>query len=132
MSELDRTAVLNRSAVAALAAELRPVPAVQAAATGIVHLGLGAFARSHVFDFTADAVEAGGGDWGVLAVAPRSAARLGLLLARGTAQGHGASSAAVGPGPPGFSRHQRSQDAKGWPGSRRLAAATRPGVSLGE
>ncbi|MEU7615351.1 mannitol dehydrogenase family protein [Micromonospora rifamycinica] len=79
MSELDRTAVLNRSAVAALAAEVRPGPAVQAAATGIVHLGLGAFARSHVFDFTADAVEAGGGDWGVLAVAPRSAATVAAL-----------------------------------------------------
>ena len=40
---------------------------------GIVHLGLGAFHRAHQAVYTEEAVARAGGDWGVVAVAPRSA-----------------------------------------------------------
>lgn len=33
---------------------------------GIVHLGLGAFARAHLAEYTEDALERGFGDWGIL------------------------------------------------------------------
>jgi fructuronate reductase len=33
---------------------------------GIVHLGIGAFHRAHQAVFTEDAIEAGGGDWGIV------------------------------------------------------------------
>ncbi|HLV57419.1 MAG TPA: mannitol dehydrogenase family protein [Natronosporangium sp.] len=38
---------------------------------GIVHLGLGAFHRAHQAVYTEDAIAAGGGDWGIVGVAPR-------------------------------------------------------------
>jgi fructuronate reductase len=41
---------------------------------GIVHLGMGAFHRAHQAVFTEDAIRAGGGDWGILAVSLRHAA----------------------------------------------------------
>jgi fructuronate reductase len=41
---------------------------------GILHLGPGAFHRAHQNVFTEDAVEAAGGDWGVIGVSLRSAA----------------------------------------------------------
>ncbi|WP_373636851.1 mannitol dehydrogenase family protein [Yoonia sp. BS5-3] len=40
--------------------------------TGIVHLGPGAFFRAFCGTYTADAMQAGGGDWGVCAVSLRS------------------------------------------------------------
>jgi fructuronate reductase len=52
----------------------------KAPGTGIVHLGLGAFHRAHQAVFTADAIAAGGGDWGIAAVAPRSRSVLDPLL----------------------------------------------------
>lgn len=42
--------------------------------TGIVHLGLGAFHRTHQADYTQDAMEATGGDWGIEAVSMRNPA----------------------------------------------------------
>ncbi|MFC7480605.1 mannitol dehydrogenase family protein [Luedemannella flava] len=39
---------------------------------GIVHLGLGAFHRAHQAVYTEAAIAAGGGDWGIVGVAPRS------------------------------------------------------------
>ncbi len=39
---------------------------------GIVHLGLGAFHRAHQAVYTDAAIAAKGGDWGIVAVAPRS------------------------------------------------------------
>lgn len=39
---------------------------------GIVHLGLGAFSRSHFSIYTEDAVAKSGGDWGVIGVSMRS------------------------------------------------------------
>lgn len=87
--------MLNSTTLTGLPAPVRPRAAELAARPGIVHIGLGAFARAHVFEFTAGALEPGGdrsdqdggrgggwdgdrtgdegGDWGVLAVAPRSA-----------------------------------------------------------
>lgn len=41
-------------------------------ATGIVHLGLGAFARAFVCPFVADAMAASGGDWGITGVSLRT------------------------------------------------------------
>jgi fructuronate reductase len=38
---------------------------------GIVHLGVGAFHRAHQAVFTEDAIEAAGGDWGIIGVSPR-------------------------------------------------------------
>ena len=46
---------------------------------GIVHLGVGAFHRAHQAVFTEDAVAAAGGDWGIVAVAPRSRAVIDQL-----------------------------------------------------
>ncbi|MFD0524903.1 mannitol dehydrogenase family protein [Paractinoplanes durhamensis] len=43
------------------------------AGAGIVHLGLGAFFRAHQAVYTEDAMAAGGGDWGIVGVGPRSA-----------------------------------------------------------
>lgn len=41
-------------------------------ATGIVHLGLGAFHRAHQAIYTEDALAHGGGDWGITGVSMRS------------------------------------------------------------
>ncbi len=41
--------------------------------TGILHFGLGAFHRAHQADFTQDAMDAVGGDWGIEAVSMRDA-----------------------------------------------------------
>ncbi|NKN38286.1 mannitol dehydrogenase family protein [Agrobacterium sp. a22-2] len=43
-------------------------PAGNRAATGIVHLGLGAFYRAHGAVYIAEAMEKSGGDWGILGV----------------------------------------------------------------
>ncbi|MDU8927035.1 mannitol dehydrogenase family protein [Alisedimentitalea sp. MJ-SS2] len=41
---------------------------------GIVHLGLGAFFRAHIATYLADAMEASGGDWGVVGISLQSTA----------------------------------------------------------
>src|SRR5690606_37282303 len=43
----------------------------EAAGVGIVHLGVGAFMRSHVAVYCDDAMEAAGGDWGIAGVSLR-------------------------------------------------------------
>lgn len=45
----------------------------EALGVGIVHLGLGAFARAHLADYTDAALAAHGGDWRILGVSLRSA-----------------------------------------------------------
>ena len=60
----------------------RPLLLPGAVPTGIVHLGLGAFHRAHQAVYTEDAVAAGGGDWGIVGVAPRSAAVVAALQAQ--------------------------------------------------
>lgn len=60
------TARLRRGAAASLAA---PAPV---AGAGILHLGLGSFHRAHQAVYTAAALRAAGGDWGIVGVASRS------------------------------------------------------------
>jgi fructuronate reductase len=62
-----------------LSAESRPLVRPGAVPTGIVHLGLGAFHRAHQAVYTEQAIAAAGGDWGIVGVAPRSAAVLTAL-----------------------------------------------------
>ncbi|QSB15775.1 mannitol dehydrogenase family protein [Natronosporangium hydrolyticum] len=54
-------------------ADLRP---------GILHLGLGAFHRAHQAVFTEAAIAARGGDWGIVAVAPRNRPLVDALTAQ--------------------------------------------------
>jgi fructuronate reductase len=49
----------------------RPLVRPGQAGAGIVHLGLGAFHRAHQAVYTEEAIAADGGDWGIVAVAPR-------------------------------------------------------------
>ena len=67
MSDLLGLSHLHR-----LPAASRPRVTPGAAGAGIVHLGLGAFFRAHQAVFTEDAMAVGGGDWGIIGVAPRS------------------------------------------------------------
>lgn len=57
----------DHQAIAPLAASDAPRPA-----TGIVHLGLGAFFRAFGCLYVADAMRASGGDWGIVGVSLRS------------------------------------------------------------
>jgi fructuronate reductase len=71
--------VLDRSALPA-------VPLIGASApeaTGIVHLGLGSFHRAHAAVYTAQAMAAAGGDWGIVGVASRSRGVVDALSAQG-------------------------------------------------
>jgi fructuronate reductase len=49
---------------------------------GVVHIGLGAFHRAHQAVYTQDAITAAGGDWGIVAVAPRSRTLVDILRAQ--------------------------------------------------
>ncbi|MEV7826769.1 mannitol dehydrogenase family protein [Microbacterium enclense] len=60
------TAHLSRRTPTSVAAPTPP------AAAGIVHLGLGSFHRAHQAVYTAAALRAAGGDWGIVGVASRS------------------------------------------------------------
>jgi fructuronate reductase len=60
----------------------RPLVTPGSVPTGIVHLGIGAFHRAHQAVYTEEAVAAAGGDWGIVAVAPRSTAVLEALAAQ--------------------------------------------------
>lgn len=51
--------------------------------TGIVHLGIGAFARAFLCPYVADAMAASGGDWGVLGVSLRSSGVRDALAPQG-------------------------------------------------
>jgi fructuronate reductase len=59
-------ATLDRLPVAA-----RPLVRPGQVGAGIVHLGLGAFHRAHQAVYTEEAIAARGGDWQIVAVAPR-------------------------------------------------------------
>ncbi|HWB34977.1 MAG TPA: mannitol dehydrogenase family protein, partial [Rugosimonospora sp.] len=71
---------LNRAALRRVPAASRPL--VENPAPGIVHLGLGAFHRAHQAVYTEQAMAAAGGDWGIVAVAPRSAEVVRTLAAQ--------------------------------------------------
>ncbi|MEU7924137.1 mannitol dehydrogenase family protein [Micromonospora sp. NPDC049107] len=65
-----------------LPVDSRPLVRPGTVPTGVVHLGLGAFHRAHQAVYTEAAVGAAGGDWGIVAVAPRSAAVVDALAAQ--------------------------------------------------
>jgi len=67
-----------------LPAAARPLLRPGQVRPGIVHLGLGAFHRAHQAVYTEEAVAAAGGDWGIVAVAPR---REELVAALGAQDG---------------------------------------------
>ncbi|MEV8511827.1 mannitol dehydrogenase family protein [Dactylosporangium sp. NPDC051484] len=77
---MTRVARLSRSTVDRLDPAARPAIRPGEAATGILHLGLGAFHRAHQAVYTEDAIARGGGDWAIAAVAPRSRAVIEPLL----------------------------------------------------
>jgi fructuronate reductase len=64
---------LSRATLAELAPDIRR-PLGVAEATGIVHLGVGAFHRAHQAAFTQDALDAGETAWGIAAASLRSPA----------------------------------------------------------
>lgn len=69
-SAADRLAARR---VAMLPGAARPTAAALRATPRMVHLGLGAFARAHAFDYTARAAATRGDDgYGIVAIAPRS------------------------------------------------------------
>ncbi|MEV0606643.1 mannitol dehydrogenase family protein [Polymorphospora rubra] len=63
---------LRLAALPHLPAESRPLVRPGEVPAGIVHLGLGAFHRAHQAVYTEAAIALAGGDWGIVAVAPRS------------------------------------------------------------
>jgi fructuronate reductase len=74
--------LLTAGTLGRVPAASRPLLEPGATPAGIVHLGLGAFHRAHQAVFTEDAVAAAGGDWGIVAVAPRSPAVVDALRAQ--------------------------------------------------
>ena len=57
-------------------------PLVHPAGAGILHLGLGSFHRAHQAIYTAAALQAAGGDWGIIGVASRSRSIVDALHAQ--------------------------------------------------
>jgi fructuronate reductase len=78
----DPSPRLSRATVDALPAAARPLVRPGEAGAGIVHLGLGAFHRAHQAVYTEQAVAAAGGDWGIVAVAPRRRELVDTLAAQ--------------------------------------------------
>jgi fructuronate reductase len=64
--------ILNRAALAGLAAARRPLVDPRDLQPRIVHFGLGAFHRAHQAVYTEAAAARTGEPWGIVAVAPRS------------------------------------------------------------
>lgn len=62
-----------------VSADLRPGYTPQTHGTGIVHLGLGAFARAHLAAVTDAALARSGGDWRILGISLRAAAPAAAL-----------------------------------------------------
>ncbi|WP_250034496.1 mannitol dehydrogenase family protein [Paractinoplanes maris] len=71
---------LSRAALPRVPAGCRP--RISAPAPGIVHLGVSAFHRAHQAVFTEEAMAAGGGDWGIVHVAPHSPQIVGAMRAQ--------------------------------------------------
>ena len=70
---------LRRASVPALPEASRPLITPDSGGVGIVHLGLGAFHRAHQAVYTEEAMAARGGDWRIVAVAPRSRQLVDIL-----------------------------------------------------
>jgi fructuronate reductase len=73
---------LSLSALRGIPAEARPRVRPGTVPAGILHLGLGAFHRAHQAVYTEDAIAEGGGDWGIVGVAPRRAELIEVLAAQ--------------------------------------------------
>lgn len=73
---------LTRAALAALPQAARPLVTPGEVGAGVLHLGVGAFHRAHQAVYTEAAIAEGGGDWAIVAVAPRSAEAVGALRAQ--------------------------------------------------
>lgn len=71
---------LCRSQLDRLPANARPGYDPREVGVGIVHLGVGAFHRAHQAVYTDAVLSKAGGDWGICAVAPRSAQTLTQLV----------------------------------------------------
>jgi fructuronate reductase len=76
------TPLLGLATLARLPEQSRPLVRPGDVPAGIVHLGLGAFHRAHQAVYTEEAIAAGGGDWGIVGVAPRSASVVADLAAQ--------------------------------------------------
>lgn len=75
---------LSRATLSRVAAEARPL--AEPRATGVVHLGIGAFHRAHQAVYTELAVAATGDDrWGICGASQRSTAVASTCCARRTA-----------------------------------------------
>ena len=81
---VNEAPLLGAATLKRLPEQARPLMTPGDAGAGIVHLGLGAFHRAHQAVYTEEAIAAAGGDWGIIGVAPRSAA----VVADLTAQDH--------------------------------------------
>jgi fructuronate reductase len=81
VSSLDRSAALPRLSRATLPPALSR-PGGPAPPPGIVHLGLGNFARAHTAVYTASALATQPGDWGMVGAGQRSRAVAGPLAAQ--------------------------------------------------
>jgi len=73
---------LSLSVLRGIPAEARPRVHPGSVQAGILHLGLGAFHRAHQAVYTEDAIADGGGDWGIVGVAPRRAQLIEVLSAQ--------------------------------------------------
>ena len=73
---------LDRAALVSLPSECRPAIDPADLRTGMVHIGVGAFHRAHQAVFTEAAIAAGGGDWGIVGVAPNSRTVVDALAAQ--------------------------------------------------
>ncbi|MET8348437.1 MULTISPECIES: mannitol dehydrogenase family protein [unclassified Micromonospora] len=82
MAVTDGASRLGLGVLRRLPAAARPLVRPGTVPTGVVHLGLGAFHRAHQAVYTEAAIGAAGGDWGILAVAPRSTALVEALAAQ--------------------------------------------------
>jgi fructuronate reductase len=76
------TPLLGLAGLARLPERSRPLVRPGDVPAGIVHLGLGAFHRAHQAVYTEEAIARGGGDWGIVGVAPRSASVVADLAAQ--------------------------------------------------
>jgi fructuronate reductase len=73
---------LRLAALAGVPAASRPLVRPGDVPAGILHLGLGAFHRAHQAVYTERAIAEAGGDWGIVAVAPRNAEVVRQLAAQ--------------------------------------------------
>lgn len=73
---------LSRATLVRVPAQARPRVDPGVLRSRVVHLGVGAFHRAHQAVYTERSMVGAGGDWGIAAVAPRSAATVEALRAQ--------------------------------------------------